>query len=147
MPGWDRAPHSVPSKSPEEALPADDSRVEDSARIGKKPFAKLSRLPGILRHVERHVNHDRRADNILARDAAPETAVEGVAAIVAHGEITVIGNAVGQLHIRVTRRSLSRRGGLGWPGGVILVELPTVDKNRAIVNLDGITGKTDRKST
>src|SRR5713101_9325158 len=69
---------------PENPLPADDARMEDGVRIGEEALANLSRLPGFGGDVQRHINQHRRADDIPARDAAPEAAVVGISAVVAH---------------------------------------------------------------
>src|SRR6267143_5686931 len=87
-----------PLKGPEDALPPHDAGMQDGVRVGEETLAKLTWFPGFRRNIERHVNHDWRADDVLARDAAPEPAVVGVAAIVAHHEVAVGGNGVGHVH-------------------------------------------------
>src|ERR1700736_4955057 len=82
------------SKYVKQSSPSHTTGMQDSVGIGKKTFPNLSWLPGIRWRVQRHINHHRRADNVLARNAAPEAAVIRVAAVVAHHKITIVGNFI-----------------------------------------------------
>src|SRR5579864_5019493 len=76
-------------KRAEDPPPAHFAGMQDGVGIGEEALAKLARFPGFRGNVERHVDHDRSSDNVVARDAAPEAAVVRIGAIVAHDEITV----------------------------------------------------------
>src|SRR4029077_9838718 len=127
-------------KGLEDALPAHGSAVQDGVRGREKAFANLARLPGFRRNVQRHINHDRGADEVLARDGAPEAAVEGVLGIVAHGKVTVLGDAEWVFYFRTPERSGSRRGRLAGADGVFFHEPLAVDPHGAIANVDGVAG-------
>src|ERR1700688_2770249 len=77
-----------------QSSPSHATGMQDSVGIGKKTLPNLTRLPGVRWRIQRHINHHRRADNIFARNAAPETAVIRVAAIVTHHKITIVGNFI-----------------------------------------------------
>src|SRR5580704_4877696 len=121
------------SKRSEQALPSHGTRMDDSIRIGFKSLANLSGLPGILPDIERHINHDRRADNVISRNTTPEAAVIGIAAIVAHHKITFVRNCEGKL--QVARLAAAKR--------IVFAELLTIDPDRAVVNVDSFARKTD----
>src|SRR5215467_8646918 len=71
-------------KGAEEALPAHRAGMQDGVRIGVEALANMTGLPGILRNIERHIDHDRSADDVVSRDRAPEAAVVRIGPIVAH---------------------------------------------------------------
>src|ERR1700751_889640 len=104
--------------------------MQYGARVGQESFANLAGLPGILRHVERHVNHDRRTDDVVARNAAPETAVVRVGTVVAHREITIVGNLVWKLDVGVAGRRASRRGWVARADRIRFFEFLAVDVHR-----------------
>src|ERR1043165_7189837 len=79
----------VSLECPKQPSPAHQTWVHECIRIGKKAFANLARLPGVLWNVERHVDHDGCTDYVVSRDRSPETAVVGIAAVVAHYEVAV----------------------------------------------------------
>ena len=81
------------SERPEQASPAHGAWMDDGIRIGIKSFANLSGLPSLLPDVERHIDHHRRSDNVVPRNAAPETAIVGIAAIVSHYKIAFVWNS------------------------------------------------------
>src|SRR5260370_26038712 len=85
---------TVRLKSPEQSLPAYQARMHQRVRVRKESLANLPGLPSVRGNIEGHVYHHRRADNVFARDTAPKPAVVGIAAIVAHHEITVVRNFV-----------------------------------------------------
>src|SRR3984957_4791601 len=77
-----------------QSSPSHAAGMQDSVGVRKKTLPNLPWLPGVRRRIQRHINHHRRANNIFARNAAPEAAVIRVAAIVAHHEITIVGNFI-----------------------------------------------------
>src|SRR5215831_20832428 len=94
-----RAGYSL--KQMEQSAPAHSAGMEEGIRVGEEPGTDVA-IPGVLRCVERHVDDHRRAENILARHAAPEPAVIRVAAVVSHGKIAVVFHRVGELHLAVS---------------------------------------------
>src|SRR5262249_3592906 len=135
----------VTSKSSEESLPAYEARMNQGVAVGENAFADLPRLPGRIADVERHVDHDGSADDVVARDASPKAAVEGIAAIVAESQVAIWGNFVGkpQDFTRAIRRDVVRGCGLGGAGGVRLNEAEAVDPHRAVADVHGFTRKAD----
>src|SRR5215472_2537768 len=121
------------SKRMEQSLPADQARVQQGTGISQETFANLPRFPGIRTDIQRHVNHHRCADDVIARDATPEAAVIRIAAVVAHHEVTVVGDLVSGMQFI----------GLGTTDGVILLELLRVDPHRPVVNLNSVARQTD----
>src|ERR1700735_2438216 len=67
-----------------QALPAHFARMDYGVEVRLKSFADVPGLPDIFRGVDGHVNHQRCADNILARNETPVAAVVGILAVVAH---------------------------------------------------------------
>src|SRR6267154_690809 len=92
-------------KRSEQSSPAYQARMHQGIRVCKEALANLSGLPRIGRYIEGHVNHDRRTDNVIARNAVPEAAVVGIAAIVAHHKIGIRRNFV--RHLQVDNRGNS----------------------------------------
>src|SRR6202043_3749442 len=125
---WEEFPQS---KYMKQSSPSHATGMQDGVGIRKKTLANLPRLPRVRRRIQRHINHHRRPDNILARNAAPEAAVVRIAAVVAHHEITIVGNFI--RCVKLIR--------LASPHGVRFGELLTVDKHRSIVNIDIIAGE------
>src|SRR5579859_130948 len=121
------------SERAEDPPPAHFAGMQDGVGIGEEALAKLAGLPGFRRNVEGHVDHYWRADDVVARDAAPEAAVVGIGAIVAHDEIAIRGNLV--RHAQIVR--------LGGTGGVFLVEALAIDPNGAIMNVNRVAGEAD----
>src|SRR5437763_714367 len=107
--------------------------MQDGVCIGEEALAKLARLPGFGRNVEGHVDHHRRADDVVARDTAPEAAVVRVGAIVTHDEITVGRHFV--RHTQFVR--------LGGASRVFLGEALAVNPHGALMNVNGVARKTD----
>src|ERR1700692_3584803 len=77
-----------------QSSPSPATGMQYSVGVPKKTLPNLPWLPGVGRRIQRHINHHWRANNILARNTAPEAAVIRVAAIVAHYKITIIGNFI-----------------------------------------------------
>ena len=127
------------------SLPANAPRMQKGAGISKKPLANLARLPGLGRHIQRHIDNHRRSNDVVTWHAAPEAAVERVAAIVTQGQVRIRRNfvrKVKRLKTRV-RRDVVRRWGLAWANGVLFHELLPVDPHRAVMNVHGVAGKTN----
>src|ERR1700693_2771502 len=116
------------SKYVKQSAPAHATGMQYGVGIRKKTLANLPRLPGVGWRIQRHINHHRRADNILARHAAPEAAVIRVAAVVAHHKITIVRNFIRRVQLV----------GLTGSHGIRLGELLAVYKHRSIVNIDTI---------
>jgi hypothetical protein len=118
------------SENVEQSSPAHTAGMQYGVSVGKEALADLPRFPSVGRRVQRHIDHYRCADNILARNAAPEATVIGISAIVAHHKIAIIRNLVGSVEfIRLAEAS-----------GIRLGELLSVDPHGAIVNVDSIAG-------
>src|ERR1700740_1421461 len=115
----------------EEAPPAHDAGMQEGVGVGEEALANRAGFPGVLRSVERHVNHHRSANDVAARDAAPEAAVERVAAVITQGEITILRNVVRESYVLV-RRKLPRGSGHGGAGRVLLDEHAAVDPDGAV---------------
>src|SRR5260370_25335173 len=120
-------------KSPEQSLPAHQSRMHERIRVGTEALANLAGLPGVRRVVERHIYHHRRSNNILAWNAAPEPAVVGIAAIVAHHEIAVVRNIV----------RLPQIVRFAAPDSVVFVQPLAVHPHRTVVDLKSISRQAD----
>src|SRR5580704_18518788 len=118
--------------------------MENRARIRQKSLANLPRLPSIGRHIQRHINHYRRPNNVLPRHAAPKSAVVRIRPIVTHRKITIVRNLVRKLDVRVTGWRTSGRSRLAWPNRVILHLLLPIHVNRPAVNIDDISRQPDR---
>src|SRR3984957_20862839 len=109
-----------------QSSPSHTAGMQDRVGIRKKTLPNLPWLPGVRRRIQRHINHHRRANNILARNAAPEAAVIRVPAIVAHHKITIVGNFIRGVHII----------GLAGSHRIWLSELLTIDPHRSIVDIN-----------
>src|ERR1700688_2226719 len=112
-----------------QSSPSHATGMQDSVGVRKKTLPNLPWLPGVRRRIQRHINHHRRANNILTRNAAPEAAVIRVAAIVAHHKITIVGNFIGRVELV----------GLAGSHGIRFGELVTVDPHSSVVDIDTIT--------
>src|SRR5215471_7824025 len=139
-PGQREAAYSL--KHMEQSAPPYSAGVNDGVGVGQKARPDVA-IPGVLGRVERHVNDHRRAKDVSAWHATPEAAVIGIFPVVAHREIAILRNLVGEPHIFVAARSLTRRRGLGGPERVIFLQTPAIDPNRSIVNVNFIAGKSD----
>jgi len=100
---------TVNLKKSEQSFPAYQAGVHQRIRVGEKSLANLAGLPGVRRNVERHIDHHRRSDNVVARHAAPKTAVVRVARLSPIQKITVGGHCEG----------LAQVVGLGASGSVV----------------------------
>src|SRR6202453_5254616 len=90
---------SIKLKCVEQTLPAHDSRMQDRVCVREKSFAHFARLPRARRRTERHINHHRLPDDIFARHASPEPAVVRIRTVVAHRDITIVGNVIRKLQL------------------------------------------------
>src|SRR5437879_7806036 len=123
----------VTLKSPEQSLPANQARMHQRVRVGKKALANLPGLPSVWGNIERHIYHHGRADNVVARHGAPEAAVIGVSAVVAHHEIRIVWNFEWLLQVV----------GIGAADGVIFLQFLTVYPDGAVVDLNRVSGQAD----
>src|ERR1700730_8779405 len=105
----------------EQASPAHGAWMQKCVPVCKKPLANLTRLPGVRARIQRHINHDRGADNILSRDATPEPAVVRISSVITHRKITVVRNQVRQFHASLSGKGPLRRRWLGGPCRVVFV--------------------------
>src|SRR5882757_9618793 len=126
-------PGTISLKSPEQSLPAHQAGMDQRIRVSKKALANLAGFPGVRRNVERHIYHHRRADYVFARHATPKAAVVGIAAIVAHHEITIVRNFDRGMQVV----------GIGAAGGVAFFKPGAVHPYGAVANIDGISRETD----
>src|SRR4029453_18699895 len=78
----------------EQPPPPDRARMDDSVQIRQKSFADLSRLPGLRRGVQRHVDQYRCADDIFALYTSPKTRVVRILPVVAHRKIAIVWHPV-----------------------------------------------------
>src|SRR5882762_2962753 len=124
---------TISLKSPEQSLPAHQAGMDQRIRVSKKALANLAGFPSVGRNVERHIYHHRRADYVFARHATPKAAVVGIAAIVAHHEITIVRNF--DRGMQVVR--------IGAAGGVAFFKPCAVHPDGAVANIDGISRETD----
>ena len=56
--------------------PANFARMQSRVQISERAFHDLPRVPRAGRRIDRHIDHDRRSDNIFARNAADVTTIE-----------------------------------------------------------------------
>ncbi len=61
--------------------------MNERPQIRFKPLADVPRFPNFFRRIDRHIDDQRRANNILPRHKSPKPAVVGIVAIVAHHEV------------------------------------------------------------
>src|SRR6516164_3975448 len=61
-------------KQMEQSAPAYCAGMDERVRVGEKPGSDVP-VPGVLWRIQRHVDDYRRAENIIPRYAAPESAV------------------------------------------------------------------------
>src|SRR5271154_501284 len=111
--------------------------------VSKKTLTNLAGLPRFRRGFQRHVDHHRSADQILARHAAPKAAVHRVAAVVAHDEITMVGDHIRILYVGSANGILAGRSGLAGSRSIGLDESLAVNPHRAVANIQGFAGKSD----
>src|SRR5581483_10219274 len=121
------------SKRAKDASPANHAWVQHGIDIGVDAFADLAGLPGIRRNIERHINQDRSANDVFARDNAPETAVVGIGAVIAHDEIR-IGRDF-ERAMEIVRFGRTQR--------VFLDGALAINPNGTIMNLDRIARQAD----
>src|SRR5689334_18880006 len=78
----------------EQPAPANFAGMNHGVSVRRNTIENLAGAPGLARRFDRHINDDGRADNVFARNAAGEAAVERIAAIVSHDEKAIRGNLV-----------------------------------------------------
>src|SRR5260370_34232473 len=117
--------------------------MQRGVRVSEETLANLPGVPRFGRNIQRHVNHDGSPDDVAARNAATEATVIGIATIVAHGEITIVGNAIGKFDVRVTRGRGAGRGRFAGANGVFFNEFLAVDPDGAVAEIDGVAREAD----
>src|ERR1700722_10377610 len=122
-------------KGVEQALPAHRGGMYQHVGIGNKTVDDVTRLPCAGVRIYRHVDHYRGADEIFAGHTTPEAAVVRISSIVAHREITIIGNAVWEGDIDSTALKVSRRRRFRRAQGVILFKLLSIDPNISVTQI------------
>src|ERR1700733_9730867 len=98
-------------KDVEDALPTHRSWMDQHVGVGKETVDNVAWLPSFRVRIQRHVDHHRSADEVLPGNATPEAAVVRICSIVAHREITIVGNAIREYDIDSTALRVSRRCG------------------------------------
>src|SRR5256885_13678271 len=133
------------SKNMEQAPPANGAGMEDAVYIRGEARTEIAGLPGVFRGVERHVNQHGRADNIFARNAAPEARIERILTVVAHGEITFRRYLVRKNLFFVGKCAFvgAGRRRIRWSARVRLFKAFAVDPDGALTDVDYIAGKAD----
>src|SRR5579871_1662691 len=124
-----------------QAPPTNGAGMEDAIDVGRESRAKIAGLPGIVGRVERHIDHDGSADDVLPRHATPEAGIERILAVVAHCEITILRNLVWKDFFLAGEGSFVGTGWRRkrWTSGVRLLEALAVDPDGAIAHIDKVT--------
>src|SRR5579859_72143 len=128
-----------------QAAPANFAGMNDGVGISGNAIENRAGGPRLARGFDGHINDDRRADNVLARDAAGVAAVERIAAIIAHDEVAAGGNGV-RKNIFLSGKGAEivvRVGGFAAANGVLFVEADAVDPHGAVADVHGFAGQTD----
>src|SRR5215467_98382 len=81
-------------KQMKETSPTNFGRMNDGVGISGDAVENFAGAPGFMGCINGHINHDRRADNVVTRNAPDEAAIQGIFAIVAHHKETVFWNGV-----------------------------------------------------
>src|SRR5260221_991916 len=118
----------------EQPAPANGAGMNDRISVGEEAGADIA-IPGIARRLERHINEHRRAENVIAGDAAPIAGVERIFAVVAHDEVAVSGDGEGQAS--EGGDELRAAGRLSTTNGVIFDQPFTVGVYSAVQDVDG----------
>src|SRR5271166_1527932 len=124
----------------EQSAPADGAGVNEGVAVGEEAGGDVA-VPGVAGRVEGHVDEHGSAENIVARDAAPIAGVEGIFAIVAHDEVTVIRNGERQAGERADE--LQFGGRLAAADGVIFLESFAVDPDATVMDVYRFAGQAD----
>src|ERR1700732_3912383 len=95
--------------------------------IGYKPVNNVARLPGVGVRIQRHVDHDRGADEVFPGNTAPEAAVVRISSIVTQRKITVAGNTVREGDIYSPALRVSGWCGISGTQGVIFFKSLSID--------------------
>ena len=124
----------------EQSFPAHNAGMQDCSGVSEKALADLAGLPGVRRHIQRHVNHYGSANYVVPGNAAPGSAVVGIGAVVAHREITIVRYVIRKFDIGVAGRRASGRRGLSESDGVRLIGFLAVDVDSAVAQVDRVAG-------
>src|SRR5215510_11195039 len=125
--------------------PANLAGMNQRVGICGNPIKDCAGAPRLIARFNGHVNHDRRPDDMVARNWAHETAVERIAAIVAHHEIAVRRNFE-RKNVRLTSEIAtpqSRLSGVGGANRVVFAKARSIDVDAAVMNIDNIAGQAD----
>jgi len=125
-----------------------NSGMKDCSGVSEEALADLAGLPGVRRHIQRHVSHYGRADYVVPGDAASDSAVIGIGAVVAHREITIVRYLIRKFDVSVAgRRASGRRrltGALLTPENIATHYSPWTSKVGLVVSTrkSGAPGET-----
>src|SRR5262249_909506 len=133
------------SENVKQTPPTNSAGMEDSVYVRREACAEIPRLPRAFRRFDRHVDDNRRSNDVLARHTAPEARVERILPVVAHREVTLWRNFVGEnlffsgefAFVRAGRRRAT------CADGVVLFEALAVNPDRAFANINNVSGHTD----
>src|SRR5579871_1590066 len=129
----------------EDPAPAYLAGMDNRIGINRDSIEYGAGTPGLARRINRHINHYGRADDVIARNAADESAVERILPVVSHQEIAIFGD--GEWKERgLTNGLLDKRQRIAWFGysdGVVFVQHVAVDVDVAVVNVNRFAGKAD----
>src|SRR5579863_3058907 len=119
--------------------------MQHGVGVSGNPIADCAGTPGFRRRVDGHVNHQRRANDIAARNASFKTAVQRIAAVVAHHEVAVRRNGVRKnMSLAHKRRAVHRWiGRIGAPNRVVFAQSRPVDPDSAVAHVHRFAGKSD----
>src|SRR5262249_37021690 len=119
--------------------------MDNCIGVGRNAIEHSSGAPRFAGRVNGHVNHDGRADDVVARNAADEAAVQRIAAIVAHYEIAVRRNFE-RKNVGLAGKIATEKiwlAALRRPDCVVFAQARTIDVNSAVVNVHGFAGQSN----
>src|SRR5262249_5881428 len=109
--------------------PANFAGMNERVGVRGNTVENSARTPGFAARINRHVNHDRCADDVVTRNAANEAAVERVLAIVAHHE-KAPGRNLERKNVGLAHKIAAEQGGFaafGGADGVVFAQSLAVD--------------------
>src|ERR1700676_3655645 len=125
--------HERQLKRCEQALPPHQLGVNQRGEIGVQALANLPGLPGVIRSLNRHVDDDGSAYNIILRNKSPIAAVVGIVPVVSQNEEIMRGN----------RHQGEIVGRIGGGVTVRLGERGAVYEDYAALDLNSVSRHTD----
>src|SRR5260221_4341501 len=125
--------------------PANFAGMNHRVGVSGNAIENRAGAPRLARGFNGHINDDRRADDVFARDAAGEAAVERIAAIIAHYENTAGRDGVREDISPSSERAeiVVRVSGLGAADSVVFAKAGTVDPDAAVMNIHGFARQAD----